>query len=396
MRSSSGCLALALSAAVAACGGSGGGEPVSTPAAPAENVLSVTVNGSLCAASSYQNKPCVQVTLCTPGTSICQTIDDILLDTGSYGLRVFQQALTVALPRVAAGTGTLATCVSFADGSSEWGPVARASVLLASEPPVDVPVQVIDATFGAIPSTCTKPDSGPSVAGFNGVLGVGVFAQDCGDTCSANADNGVYFACDGSACTGVAVPLASQLQNPVSLLPLDGNGLILELPGVPAGGTASLTGSVVLGIGTRSNNAPSAVTAYALDGNGAFHTVLGGRLNPGYLDTGSNGLFFAAPSGVTIPACPTPDDTWFCPTPPMQLSATNSAASGPASTAIGFEIGDFEALVASSNNVFAEIGGPAPSPGGFDWGLPFHFGRRVYVGIENQTSALGTGPYVAY
>ena len=396
MKSSNRWFLLALSATATACGGSGPGAPVLTPATPADNVLSVTVNGSLCAANSYQNKPCVQVTLCTPGTSICQTIDDILLDTGSYGLRVFQQALTIALPRMPAGSGVLATCVSFADGSSEWGPVARASVILASEPPVDVPVQVIDATFGVIPSTCTKPDSGPSIAGLNGILGVGVFAQDCGITCSANAGNGVYFACDGSGCSGVAVPLASQIQNPVSLLPLDSNGLIIELPSVRAGGTASLTGSVILGIGTRSNNAPSAVTTYALDANGAFNTVLGGTVTPGYLDTGSNGLFFAAPRAVTIPACPTPDNTWFCPIPAVQLSATNSAASGPASTAIGFEIGDFEALLASSNNVFAEIGGPALPPDGFDWGLPFHFGRRVYVGIENQTSTLGTGPYVAY
>src|ERR1700687_2414070 len=75
--------------------GGSGGNPVS-----GSNVLSITVNGSLCSASTsagYPNKPCVSVTICKPGTSTCQTIDDILLDTGSFGLRIFKQVLAVSL-----------------------------------------------------------------------------------------------------------------------------------------------------------------------------------------------------------------------------------------------------------------------------------------------------------
>src|SRR5512143_2176186 len=63
---------------------------------PGNNVLSITVNGSLCSAGTsngYFNKPCVSITVCTPGsTTACQTVNDILLDTGSYGLRIFAQA----------------------------------------------------------------------------------------------------------------------------------------------------------------------------------------------------------------------------------------------------------------------------------------------------------------
>jgi len=50
------------------------------------NVLPLTVNGSLCATNSYPNKPCVSVTICTPGftdSAHCNTVTDILVDTGS-------------------------------------------------------------------------------------------------------------------------------------------------------------------------------------------------------------------------------------------------------------------------------------------------------------------------
>src|SRR5262249_17889282 len=59
------------------------------------NVLTMTVNGSTCAANSYFNKPCVSIQVCTPGTSTCQTINDVLVDSGSVGLRIFKSILTV-------------------------------------------------------------------------------------------------------------------------------------------------------------------------------------------------------------------------------------------------------------------------------------------------------------
>ena len=104
------------------------------------NVLSITVNGSLCSpvtSASYPNKPCVSVTVCNPGgSSTCQTINDILLDTGSFGLRIFKSLLgpAMAFTQVAAGSGSLAECAEFGDGSSLWGPVPLGGVTLASEP----------------------------------------------------------------------------------------------------------------------------------------------------------------------------------------------------------------------------------------------------------------------
>jgi hypothetical protein len=353
------------------------------------------VNGSLCSNNSSLTKACVSVTVCTPGTATCQTINDIVLDTESFGLRVFKQALNVSLVQVSSGSGLLAECIQFADGSSEWGPVQTASVILGNEPAVQVPIQVIDSTF-ADPSQCGIPDPSPSVAGFDGILGVGLFAHDCGAGCANSANNGRYYNCSGSGsgsnCTGTAVALDSQVQNPVALLPQDNNGVIVQLPSVPVGGSPSVNGSLVLGIGTQSNNIPSGVTAYTVDQFGEFSTTFNNTAYAGIIDTGSNGLFF---STTLLPDCPAPNPVWFCPSSTVSLSATNTGASGSPSTAVSFQIGNFDSLLSSSNRAFADIGGPGP-PRIFDWGLPFFCGRNVFAGLEGKGSTLGTGPYWAY
>ncbi len=233
--------------------------------------MAITVNGSLCSNNSYINKPCVSVTICTPATSTCQTINDILLDTGDSGLRIFKQVLSVSLTQVTSGGNAVAECIQYADGSSVWGPVKTAGVVLGNEPAVQVPIHVIDSTFGTAPAGCSGAYQIPADAGYNGSLGVSFFAQDCGPTCRAGAGNGVYYACSGATCTGAAVELANQVQNPVALLPVDNNGVIVQLPSVPSSGAPSVNGYLVLGIGTRSNNVPSGVTAYAADAVRQFH-----------------------------------------------------------------------------------------------------------------------------
>jgi len=389
---------------VAGCGGGGSGTPPPKgSAALANNVLPITVNGSLCSAStsaSYLNKPCVSVTVCTPGTSTCQTINDILLDTGSFGLRIFKQALTtVSLTQIISGSGSVAECAQFNGGLSEWGPVVLADVTLGKETANNVPIQIIDSTFGTVPSACGTPDATPSAAGFTGILGVGVFVQDCGSVCANQANNGIYYSCSGSTCTGITVPLSSQVQNPVVFLPpdnngvSDNNGVIVELPTVPSNGSQSVNGILVLGISTKTNNVPSGVTAYNTNPIGEITTSLSGTYS-GIIDSGSNGLFFTPPSPGLLPNCPSPDSAWFCPLSITTLSAKNQGASGSPSGDVFFQIGNFMSLTKSPNNVFSNIGGS--SPGLFAWGLPFYFGRNICVGIEGKASSIGTGPYFAY
>ncbi len=365
-----------------------------TPPLQANNVLPITVNGSLCSSDSYLNKPCVSVTVCTPGTSMCQTINDILLDTGSYGLRLFKQALNVSLVQEISASGSIAECVQFGDGSSNWGPVQRADIILGNEPAVEVPIQVIDSTFGTAPVACQNADQGPADAGFNGILGAGFFAQDCGPACAIRTGNGMYYSCSGTTCTGSSVTLDMQVQNPVALLPNDNNGVLVQLPGIPAEGTPSVNGNLILGIGTQSNNIPSSVSTYAADQYGDFTTIFNGTIYDSFIDTGSNALFFPRPSTTLLPNCSFPNAAWFCPSSIISLSATTVGASGSPSGVVPFQIGNLYSLLSSPNNVFNNIGGDLP--GWFDWGLPFFFGRNVYLGLEGSRSSLGIGPYWAY
>jgi hypothetical protein len=380
---------------MAACGGgSSGGGGSTPPINTGDNVLTITVNGSLCSANSYPNKPCVSLTICSPGTSTCQTIKDILLDTGSYGLRIFKQALSVPLTQVTAGSGSLAECVQFAGGFSDWGPVQTASVIMGNEPAVQVPIQVIDSTFASVPAACNNADKSPADAGFNGILGLGFFAQDCGPICSGSAGNGQYYACNGSSCSGTTVALSNQVQNPVALLPIDNNGLIVKLPSVPSGGSHSVNGSLVLGIGTRSNNVPPKVTTYPANQYGEFITIFDGNTYSSFIDSGSNILFFPSPSSSLLPDCAPPDSDLYCPSAIKSFTATNTGAFGFPSGVVSFKIDNFERLISSSNNVFSDIGGN--DVGEFDWGLPFYLGRDVYLGIDGTLSSLGNGPYWAY
>lgn len=236
-----------------------GGAPASTPA-PASNVQAIVVNAG--PANNYFNGAFTSVTICVPGqTTGCQTIDGVLVDTGSSGLRVLSSALTLSLPQQAGSNGgPIVECAQFLDGFT-WGPVQTADVKLAGEQASRVPIQVIDErAFPNIPTSCSSSGTAEDTLdalGANAILGVGLFKQDCGLACAfvGSSNPGFYFSCPASGCQPAAVPLVSQVQNPVALFPTDNNGVVIQLPAVPAGGAVSVTGSLIYGIGTQSNNA---------------------------------------------------------------------------------------------------------------------------------------------
>ena len=365
-------------------------------AGPANNVLPIVIDAGPGQAYAV-NVPFVSVTICTPGGAACQSIDHIIVDTGSTGLRIISSVLSPELAltqQLAANGKPLLECTQFVDGYV-WGPVKTADVRLAGKTLNGLAIQVIgDPAYPNVPRSCSSNggvnESTVDTFGGNGILGVAVFQQDCGAVCAAAATDATYYSCVGTSCQAVAVVLDAQIQNPVGLLAADNNGVVIDLPAVAPAGAANVAGSLILGIGTKANNLPGNATVFALDPNqGTLTTVFKGRRYTGsFIDSGSNGLYFA---DASVAVCAS---GFFCPAATLQLTATNQGSSG-ASGAVNFSVANADDLFNGNNTAFGNLAGPS-SDTSFDWGLPFFFGRRVYTAIEGRSTPSGSGPYVAY
>jgi len=352
------------------------------------------------------------VMICVPGTSSCQDIPNVLVDTGSYGLRLLSSQVALTLPETTDSTGNvLQECLSFADGSYTWGPVETADIQMAGEKASAVPIQVISASEAVGPSSCTSGTTGTNsntvqALGANGILGVGPFEQDCGAVCASSSPPAQYYVCPNSVCAPATVALTSQLQNPVWLFSQDNNGVLISLPAVPAGGALTVSGFMYFGIGTTSNNAlGSAQKLYTADGCGNISTTFNGTtysdtssscLGGTFFDTGSQGLYILDSAALNVPECS--DRTpFYCPASTVSFTATNTGTNGT-SGQVSFSIANADTIFSSNNAVFNNLAGAnVGNTGSFDWGLPFFLGRNVFVGIENQNSPTGVaGPYWAF
>ena len=355
------------------------------------NVVPVTVGN--CGAGTYANEPCISVGVCAPGTNNCQIIPNILVDTGSFGLRVFRGLVQVPLiPVTDPNSNAIAECVSYAGNTADWGPVQLADITLGQTLASSVPIQLIDVSFGQVPQSCQNPDVSPQSAGFNGILGIGILQSDCGATCANSANNNSYFACSSQmGCQGTAVPLESQVANPLFSMAGVNNGFILTFPSVSGVGQATLSGSLILGIGTQSNNTPPGpVSVLATDAYGDMVTLMQGATLPGSsFDSGTNGYFFPS----SLPPCPGSTGL-YCPSGPLTVTATNSAIGSGVTAPVTFVIQNAQQQLATGFGVLPGFAGTNSQ--GFLWGLPFFYGRTLYFGLQNQPSTLGVGPYFAF
>jgi hypothetical protein len=418
-------LCVALLATLAACGGGGdsgssssnssgmlnGGtlppSPTQQPiAATAANTAAITVGPGV---SGVINIPAVSVTICAPGsTSVCQTINNIQVDTGSFGLRVVGSALNAsllnALPvSTVSGSGAqLAECATFADGYT-WGTVRTARITIGGETTTAaIPLQIIgDKDASTVPARGCGNGSAENTAsdlGANGILGIGTAPVDCGATCadaSTAATYSNYFACPGgTSCTRTAVPLIQQIANPVANFPVDNNGVIVQMPPVPDSGAPSASGTLVFGIGTQSNNALAAAQVFTTDAFGDMNnSTFNGATVQAFLDSGSNGYFFTDSS---LALCGSNFSGFYCPSSAQTRTIT---LVGLNQTSANASIGIVSAatLFGSSNNNYAfnNLAGQIGGGSSFDLGLPFFYGRHVYYGIDRTLSG-GQSPYVAF
>jgi Protein of unknown function (DUF3443) len=368
----------------------------------------------------------VSVTICVPGsTTQCQTIDHVTVDTGSSGLRIISEALTLALPAENDSSGNpLGECLVFADGFV-WGPVVTADITVAGETASAVPVQIMIPASSSppVPGNCSSQspmggngNEGVSVDAFGAkaLIGVGLFMQDCGPACTNLGNNSppdFYYDCPSSGCTPTFVTTAQQVPNPVGMFAADNTGVLIQLPSVPDGGSPTVFGSLIYGIGTESNNGLGTATVYVVPdtGNNAGSIIsefLGQSYPQSVIDSGSNAYFFLDSAITGIPTCSGSLSQWYCPTTsPDNLTASNQGqnTSGPVGTPVpvDFSIEDTTTLFNTSNTAFSTLGGPSATTCGgsnpvclFDWGLAFFYGKNVFTGLENVGNPVG--PYFAY
>ena len=392
----------------AGCGG--GGTPAATTPTPVNNTLPLVVdsgpslNGQTV---GFDNSLYTSVSICNPGTATCQTIDHVLVDTGSSGLRILSSSLGLAVPYVTdANKNGIGNCIQYPDTSYQWGPMALVDVHLQEEVASNIPIQVIaPSNFVGPPAACSAGGTAAntiSSLGANGILGVGLFRQDCGAACASSSPPNVYFACPAAGCTPTTVALTAQLQNPVWMFPADNNGVSITLPSVGSTGAATVTGTITFGIGSQTNNALGSAVAQAATAKGTFTTTFGGvAYTNSFIDSALGAYYFLDSTTTGLPNCAANGDAagYYCAPSPVSLTAItsgpNPSSSGTVvSQNIAFSVWNALTLIDSGNPALSNIGGP--NPGAFAWGLPFFYGRTVFIGIEGQSTPAGNGPFWAY
>lgn len=394
-------------------GGSGGGGGGGGGGGAAGNVATITVDsGPAGINAGIFNTPYVSVTICAPGTSTCQTIDHVTVDTGSSGFRVIGSVLnatmSAALHTINDAQGQpYFECTAFADGYI-WGPVASADLKIASETASSVPIQVIGGTTLAVPSDCSsgagQEENTVDQFGANGILGIAVFQQDCGPACASGNPagtpiSGTYYVCPNSGCVSSLIPLAQQVPNPAFSFATDNNGTIIQLPSVANFGAATLTGSLIFGIDTQSNNTLGMATVLTVDPNtGNFTATINAQtLSQSFIDSGSNAFFF--PDAGTTVCSSQVASGFYCPTSIQSLQATIQSFTGVMAT-VPFTVQSADTLFNTNPTFTAFNNVAAPNldalSGSFDFGLPFFIGRSVFTAHENRTTSAGAGPFVAF
>lgn len=378
---------MALSGILVSCNSGSGSNSV-----PNETMnVKVTPNSS--GVCSNVNSPCVSVTVCSTGNLNCTTVNNILLDTGSYGLRVFDSALgssTVnSLTPIRNGSNPIGECVTYGDGSQNWGGIYFANVKLSSDAIAsNVPIQVINSNFNTPPSACGNATTSPNDFGYNGVLGVGVYKRD----------GGRYYSCNGSNCSATySMPSNQQVANPVAMLPENNNGITIHFEPISSTGGINIGGTVNFGVNTNYLNTVTTSNVYTADlsqGLPLFNANYNSTNYLAFLDTGTNTL---AMSNSGLPSCASPYNDFLCPQNTTNLSINNINSNGTAIPSV-ISIANTMTLLSYNQSAYNNLGSTLPFGEGnlLDYGLPFFYGKNIQLVFEDSQSNLGTGPFWAW
>lgn len=143
-------------------------------------------------------------------------------------------------------------------------------------------------------------------------------------------------------------------------------------------------------------------------GSLVFNGVTYSSTNSGgaFLDTGSNAYYVSDPAtltsatGVSTLTCPSTDvgAGFYCPSSTLNLNITVNGSNGT-STPETISIENADSLFtanpgnAALNDLGGTSGGTNAATDSWDLGLPFFFGRSVFIGIAGTNSTYPNGYY---
>jgi hypothetical protein len=132
------------------------------------------------------------------------------------------------------------------------------------------------------------------------------------------------------------------------------------------------------------------------DENGDFTAMYNGKATvlKALIDSGTDSFAFDDP---TIAVCTTGSFVgYYCPvqSPQSAFAVNTGVGANAAVSTVNFAIADPNTFVPNAA-AFANLAGGGGSTS-FTWGMPFFYGRKVYVGIDQRQAGNYTGPYFAY
>lgn len=227
-------------------------------------------------AAWYPNQPFVSLEICQPDLTACVTLNKVLVDTGSFGLRIFESALNGLTPTaITHQGGELRQCAGFGSGYT-LGRVVKVGLKMAGASARDLPIQVIETSPSAAPNDCATTGSAQFTAkeqvGGNAILGIGPLASDSGAGLRVR-----YYVRNANQNTLLSqVPSDLAVANPIGRLDQHANGAVLEFPAADTNGNFTLSGSLILGLNTAANNVTTGVTFLRVNDSARLWGSVGG------------------------------------------------------------------------------------------------------------------------
>ncbi len=276
-----------------------------------------------------------------------------------------------------------------------------ANISLGNQSTIEsIPIQLINASFADGGNECFKTLNGlgdngyklatsPEDFGVNGILGVAPFIND---------EVSEYFSCNTSSCSTQSIESNKKLANPIAFLAESyANGVTFKFPTLGSNGATGAIGYAVFGVDTNSDNTfESSINIYPINIGTTcelficmYTTLLNTFIQYGFLDTGSN-FFYFDDSNINN------NNGYYNPNPTLTLYPINTAESNN-KVATNINIANLDSLIYSTNNTaFSNIGATIGFDGFLDYGLPFFFGKTVYICFNGKSCNGINGPYWAF